>query len=156
RDLPQQFLHGLGDALLDFTRGGAGHLDEDVDHRDNDLRLFFAREFDHREDTQKNRGHHEKRCEFGADEGGGEPPGGTEAGGVVHLAASWIATRRPSERSGDGATMIFSPAVSPERISRRLSRASPSVTKRSRAVSPSKTYTDRIWPRSRTADWGTS
>ena len=87
-NLPQQLLHGLGDALLDFTRGGAGHLDEDVDHGDDDLRLLFAGKFDHCEDAQKNRGQHEERCEFGVDEGGGEPPGGAEAGSVVHLAAS--------------------------------------------------------------------
>ena len=55
-----------------------------------------------REDAQKNRGQHEERCELGVDEGGGEPPGSTEAGSVVHFAASWIATRPPSASSGGG------------------------------------------------------
>src|SRR5689334_16086539 len=137
-------------------RGGARHLDEYVDHGDNDLRLLFARELNHCEDAQKNRGHYEKRCEFGTDEGGGEPPGGVQARSVIHLVASWIATRPPSASSGGGVTMILSPAVRPERTSHWSSRASPSETMRSRAVSPSTTYTARIWPRSTTADGGTS
>ncbi len=47
------FLHRLGDALLDFARRGARHLDEDVDHGDDDLRLFFAGQFQNREPTQQ-------------------------------------------------------------------------------------------------------
>ncbi len=39
----EQLLHGHGQPLLDFLRGGAGHGDDDVDHRHLDLRLLLAR-----------------------------------------------------------------------------------------------------------------
>src|SRR4029450_10472087 len=104
------------------------------------------------QDTQENRSHHEKRCQLGVDEGGGDPTGDTKARGVDHLPAFWIATRLPSASKDGGVTISFSPAVRPDKISNQSPRASPSVTKRSRAISPSTTCTDRTWPRLRTAD----
>src|SRR5215472_11373385 len=139
RNLPQELLHRFGNTLLDFARGGARHLDEDVDHGDDDLRLLLPGKFNHSDDAQKKRGRHEKRCELGVDESGGEPPGDAEARRVVHFVVSWIVTRAPSASNGVGITMILSPAVRPERTSRWSPRPSPSVTKRSRAVSPSTT-----------------
>jgi hypothetical protein len=41
-DLPDELLHGPGDAVLDLGGAGAGHLHHDVDHRDDDLRLLLA------------------------------------------------------------------------------------------------------------------
>ena len=55
RDLPEQLLQRSGDALLDFGRRGAGHLHEDVDHRHDDLRLFLARQRQHRERAERDR-----------------------------------------------------------------------------------------------------
>ena len=54
-DLPQQLLHRFGDALFHFARRRARHLDEDVDHGHNDLRLFLARQFPHGERAQQQR-----------------------------------------------------------------------------------------------------
>ena len=40
----EQLLHGHGQPLLDLLRGGAGHGNDDVDHRHLDLRLLLAGE----------------------------------------------------------------------------------------------------------------
>ena len=42
RNLPKQLLHRFGDALLHFARRCAWHLDEDIHHRYDNLRLFLA------------------------------------------------------------------------------------------------------------------
>jgi len=52
-DLPQQFLHRLGDPLFDFARGSAGHAYEHVDHRDDDLWFLLAGQFPHGESAHQ-------------------------------------------------------------------------------------------------------
>ena len=64
-NLPQQLLHGLGDALLHLVGRSAGHLDHDVDHGHDDLRLLLARELPNREGPHQQRGGNQKRRQFG-------------------------------------------------------------------------------------------
>ena len=67
RNLPEQFLHGPGDALLHLVRRSSGHLNEDVDHRHDDLRLLFARQFPHGKRSDEQRRADQKRRQFGGD-----------------------------------------------------------------------------------------
>ena len=55
-NLPQQLLHRNGDALLDFCGRCARHLDEDVHHGHDDLRLFLARRLPDGEGAEQERG----------------------------------------------------------------------------------------------------
>ena len=96
-DLPEQLLHGLGDALFHFVRGGAGHLHEDVDHGDDDLGLFLARQLPHGEGSDEQGRDDQQRRELGGDPGVGEAPGGTQVAGFAHWRTS---TRAPSCRRG--------------------------------------------------------
>src|SRR4029450_12580696 len=45
-DFPQELLNRAGHALLDLRGRGTWHVDEDVDHRHDDLRLFLPRKRD--------------------------------------------------------------------------------------------------------------
>ena len=83
-DLPQQFLHRLGDALFHFVGRCAGHLHEDVDHGHDDLRLFLARQFPDGEAADQQRAGDDQRSQLGRDPRVGEAPGGTETAGGAH------------------------------------------------------------------------
>ena len=60
-NFPEQLFHGAGDALFDFGGRGAGHADEDVDHRDDDLGLFFSGQVEDRESAGGEGGDDEER-----------------------------------------------------------------------------------------------
>src|SRR6266545_4199717 len=136
-NLPQQLLHRPRHALFDIGRRRARHLDEDVHHGDDDLRLFFARQSDHCERAQGDRGDDEQRCQLGLDERGGQPAGSSVD--VSHRVPAL--TRRPSARPGGGPTMTVSPSASPARISLPFT-----LTSRSRAIPLSSTKTEVICP----------
>ncbi len=95
RDLPQQLLHGFGDALFYFARGRSGHLYRYVNHWNDDLRLFLARQFPDREQTEQNRSHDHQWGQLRTDPASGEFPRGTEFALRIHGLAS---TRAPSAR----------------------------------------------------------
>ena len=77
--LPQQLLDRPGDTLFDFGRRRAWHPDEHVDHRHDDLRLFFARQGDHRPHPEQQRGEHQQGGELRVREGLRQAAGRTEA-----------------------------------------------------------------------------
>ena len=77
-DLPQEFLHRLGDALFHFACRRAGHRHEHVDHRHDDLRFLFARQADDREQAEDERRADKQRRQFGIDERLGDLPGDPE------------------------------------------------------------------------------
>ncbi len=67
-NLPQQFLQGPGDALFDFCRRRRRHLDEDVNHRHDNLRLLLARQEPDRRGPQQDGGQNDQRRQLRIDE----------------------------------------------------------------------------------------
>jgi len=53
--LPQELLHGGRDPLLDLLGAGPWHLDEDVDHRNDDLGLLLSRREERAEGAEGDR-----------------------------------------------------------------------------------------------------
>ena len=53
RHFRQELLHRSRDTLLDVRRRSTWHLDEDVDHRDDDLRLFLTGQRHDRQRTER-------------------------------------------------------------------------------------------------------
>ena len=53
---PEQLLQRTRDPLFDVRRCRPGHLDEDVDHRHDNLRFLFARQRQHRQGAERHRG----------------------------------------------------------------------------------------------------
>ena len=74
-DFPEEFFHRLGDALLHFASGGAGHLDENIDHRHDDLRLLFTRQFPDGEGAEQHGAGDDERRELRPDPDAGEVSG---------------------------------------------------------------------------------
>src|ERR1019366_6654443 len=153
RDLPQQFLHRLRDALLHFARRRAGHLHENVDHRHDDLRLLLARQLPHREAPQQQRAGDHQRRQLRPDPNPGERSRGTQFALHLHWRTSTLA---PSARPCGTGKITFSPALRPESTSTPSLTFCPAVISRMRAMPLSATKTDCNWPRSVTAPAGIS
>ena len=140
-DLPQQFFHGLSDALFDFAHGSAGHLHHHVDHRDDDLRLLLARQLPDGESANQQRRADYQRRELGGDPDMRKASRGTQ---LLHGPTS---KRVPSASVAGDLTMV-SPAFSPERTSTASWKRCPVVMSRVRATPFSTTSTDCNCPRS--------
>ncbi len=134
-NLPEQFLDGSGDALLDLRRRGAREIDEHVHHRDDDLRLFLARQAEDGHHAEGGGGHDHQRRELGVDEGRRDATGGSQSG--HHLPP--VRSGAPSVRAGGGFVTMRSPSDRPLTTSTPSRNVRPSTTMRSRAVSPSAT-----------------
>src|SRR6185369_2340968 len=152
RDLPQQSLEWLGDALFDLLGGRPGHSHEDVAHRDDDLRLFFARQLPNGERAEQHGGNQEQRRELRVDEGAGDAPSRTK---FVCAHGSSV-KREPSMTAGPGEATTRSPVVIPERTSVHALCVSPRVTIRRRSRSPSTTNRRSSAPLRVIADAGTT
>ena len=79
-----------------------GICDEDVDHRHDDLRLFFARQLPHREGAEQQRAGDHQRRQLGGDPGVGESPRRTETAPGAPLTAGPPRGRRPPGPAAPG------------------------------------------------------
>ena len=113
-DLPEELFHGLGDPLLHFFGRGPGIGDKDIDHGNDDLRLFLARGDNDGKEPEQKRGNHDERRQLRLDKCVGNLAGNPDA--IAHLAAP-PAIWPPSTTLSSPAVTIRSPALSPERIS---------------------------------------
>ena len=130
---PDELFERPGHALLDLRRRGARHRRQDVDHRDDDLRLLFARQRHHRQRSQRQRGADDQGGQLRVDEGGRQPA--RRAVGRHHRPP--VLTRRPSVSAAGGFTITTSRSDRPARTSVPLT-----FTRRTRAMSFSTTKTD--------------
>ncbi len=130
RDLPKQFFHGQGDALLDLLGLGARHLDEDVDHRDDDLGFLLARQGHDGSKPHQHRRDDNQRRQLGVDESPCDPSGGSE----LRRGHEDVSTREPSMSPGGGSTTKRLPSARPEITSTRSPRRRPVRTRRKRAM----------------------
>jgi hypothetical protein len=151
RHFPQQLLERRGHTLLYLACRRAGHLDEDVDHRHDDLRLFLARQFPHRETAQKQAARNEQRSQLRGDPRLRELSSRTQPS--AHCRTS---TRAPSDIDAGAERITFSPGFKPESTSRLPPRRSPTVIRRVCATPFSATITETSCPRSVTAVTGTA
>ena len=126
-DLPQQLLHRFGDSLLHLARGHPRHRDENVNHRDDDLRLFFSGQVQSGEDARSKGERYDQRREFRVGErlcDDARKPQTLLAAGFVHeplsagrsLPPAGATTGAPSS-IGPGSSTTRSPASSPESTS---------------------------------------
>ena len=69
RDVANQQFEWGADTLFYFFGGRPGHLYKDIDHGYNDLRFFFARNFENAEGPYRKRSDYEKQRQLGTDEG---------------------------------------------------------------------------------------
>src|SRR5688572_6231751 len=156
---PQQFLHRPRDALLDFRRRRAWKIDEDVHHRNDDLRLLFTRQCGDGERAERHRAGDEERCQLRRNEGGRQPARDAESRAhgrpAVPGRALVTVTGEPSSRRAGGADTIGSPASTPASTSTPAGVELPVCTRRSRATLSSTTKTEVTWPYRRIAVAGT-
>jgi hypothetical protein len=128
RNLPQQLLHRARDAGLDLFGGRPRHADENVDHGDDDLGLFFPGELLGGEHTERDGREHEERRQFRMHESRGDLAGGPLRGGAVRVLTHGFALPAAAETemgrasaswamAFGSATTTFSPASSPESTS---------------------------------------
>ncbi len=71
-DLPEELRHGFRDPLIDLLGGGAGVGDKDIDHGNDDLRLFLPGGDDDGKDAEHDRGDDDERRQLRLDEGLGD------------------------------------------------------------------------------------
>ena len=122
-----QVLDGQRDALFHLCGRGARHRGGDVEHRHQDLRIFFARNDRDREDSERQRRNDEQRRQLGVEKCL------RQASGKPQFAGSWLhpvlaSMRLPARSRSPGSSTSFSPAQMPERTSTRSPCAAPSVT----------------------------
>ena len=108
-NFPQQLLHGTGHPLLHFRGVGAGHLNEDVDHGDDNLGFFLPGKGNHGGHSQKHRGDNDQRGQLGVDEIIGDFSGRTVC--FAHFSGS---TADPLVSSGDDVVTSRVPSLIPE------------------------------------------
>ena len=106
---------------------------ENVNHRDDDLRFFLARQLPDRERAQQDCSHDHQRRQLGVDPRSRDSAGQSDfaLGSSFTLGAhgfTWIGV--PSVRFCGTGKIIFSPAASPDSTSAWLSNLSPTVMRR--------------------------
>ena len=83
-----QVLDGQRDALFHLRRRGARHGGGDVQHRNQDLRLFFAGNDGDREDSERQRRRNEERRQLGVEKGVRQTSGDSEV--LAGPDSSWL------------------------------------------------------------------
>ena len=92
RDLVDRLLEGRRQPALDLLGGGPRHPEEDVDHRDLDLRLLLARRHHDGERADEEGGDDDERRQLRLEERLRDPAGGAD-GAAGHLEAERLALR---------------------------------------------------------------
>ena len=136
-DLPRQTLQRCGEPGLHLRRARPRHGDEEIEHRDLDLRLLLPGKDHDGQKAQEHRAGDQQRSQPGADERPGERAGETESRRAAHRDSS---TRSPSTRPAPVIATV-SPPARPEEISTRPFRSRPERTSRTRAAPDSMTKT---------------
>ena len=75
--------------------GSAGHLHKNVKHRDDNLRLLFARRFEDGECAQEQGGHNDERSQFRIDEGVRDPPRQAKGSVLARLTRIAVSSAHP-------------------------------------------------------------
>src|ERR1035438_322525 len=122
-----QILDRQGQALFYFRWGCARHGGGDVQHRNQNLRLFFARNDGDREDSECQRCCNEERRQLGVEESVRQPPGHAQPSQLRFLFHCWTSMRLPARSRSAGSSTSFSPAEMPDSTSTLFSRAAPNV-----------------------------
>ena len=122
RHFAEQLFHGNGDALRYFFGRCPWHLDEDVQHGDDDLRFFLARRLQNAESPEKQSADDDQRCQLRLNENvRNVARQAQDVSGVVRfgrcIAHGRIAIRLPLKSRSPGAATSFSPSCSPESTS---------------------------------------
>ena len=106
RDLEQRLLERRHQAALDLLGGRSGQPEEDVDHRDLDLRLLLARRHQDGEGAEEERGDDEERRQLRVEKGGGDATGETRSGLRLRSAHGWASESARSAGRAIGVTRI--------------------------------------------------
>src|SRR5690606_35013254 len=121
RDAPEPPLERRDELALDLARRRPRERDDDVDHRDDDLRLLLPRGEGHREDAEQDRGEDDDGRQLRAEERARDPPGEP----VARLGGHGITSTGWPSRSAPGSSMTTSPSRSPARTGTRSPIPSP-------------------------------
>src|SRR5665213_1422022 len=113
-------------ALFHLSWRGAWHGGRDVQHGNQNLRLFFAGNDGDREDSEGQRRGNKERRQLGVEERLCQAPGDSKI--LRHGRTPVLdSIRFPASSRSDGASTSFSPAETPERTSTRSPCGAPKV-----------------------------